>query len=217
RVTDLEDAPPMAFRRCGDTFYLVATAAGPIGTDRVSVQVEVGRGARAVVRTVGATIAYAGVDARLDVAAVVEEEASLHWLPDPLVVTGPCSLTTHSTVTMAGSARVVWVEELVLGRHTEEPGRLHHCFRADVDGRPLLRHDLSLGPGADGWDGPAVLGGNRAVGFRLAAGADLPAVDTTLGDGWATLDLSGPGRLTVAAATDLRQSRARLGPDPRGL
>ncbi|HVX22677.1 MAG TPA: urease accessory protein UreD [Acidimicrobiales bacterium] len=226
RVRDLEEAPPVAIRRCGDTFYLVATAAGPIGTDRVSVRVEVGPGATAVVRTVGATIAYGGVDARLDVVAVVEEDATLHWLPGPLIATGPCSLGARSILAMAGTATVVWREEVVLGRHGEEPGRLRQRFRADLDGRPLLRHDLDLGPGAAGWDGPAVLGGHRAVGFHLVAGdgrplvagdgrpAGAPAEQTpAVGDGWATLDLTGPGRLTMAVAADLATLRRRLGPE----
>jgi urease accessory protein len=221
RVRLLEESPPVAFRRCGETFYLVATAAGPIGTDRVRVEVEVGPGACAVVRTVGATIAYSGSDARLEVAASVEDGAQLQWLPEPLIATGGCDLSLDAHVAMAATAGVLWHEELLLGRHGEEPGRLRQRLRADVDGRPLLRHDLALGPGVPDWDGPAVLGDHRAVGLRLLAGAryleadpDRPAADgrrADLGDGWATMALAGPGRLTTALAPDLRTLRARLG------
>ena len=60
----------------------------------------------------------------------------------------------------------------------------------DIDDHPLLRHQLELGPGVPGWDGPAVLGANRAVGLVLLAGRGVAA--------------GGPGRP--------RQGRARAGP-----
>jgi len=209
-VSRLEDSPPVAIRRCRDAFYMVATAAGPIGTDRVAIDVEVGPWATAVVHSVGAMIAYAGTGASLEISAVVEEGATLLWLPEPMIATGRCSLDVRSTVEIDGTGTVVWREELLLGRHGEQPGRVHHRFRADVGGRPLLRHDLELGPGARGWDGPAVLGGHRAVGFRLATGrAGHGALDA--GEGRADMALEGPGILTVAVAHDLATLRSRLG------
>jgi len=209
-VTRLEDSPPVAIRRCQDAFYLVATAAGPIGTDRVAIDVEVGPGATLAMRSVGAMIAYTGSGASLQISAAVEEGATLMWLPEPMIVTGHCSLDVRSTIVVADAATVVWREELLLGRYEESPGRLHHRFSADVGGHPLLRHDLELGPGAQGWDGPAVLGDHRAVGFSLAIGGGGHR-DRGGGEGWADMALEGPGILTVAVAHDLITLRRRLG------
>lgn len=212
-VRELVQSPPIAVRRCHDGFYLVATAASPVGTDRVSVEIEVGPGAEAVVRSVGATIAYRGRGAVVDVRATVADGATLRWLPGPTIATAGCALEVRSVVDMAGDAAVVWREELLLGRHGEGPGRLSHRLRVDVAGRPLLRHDLAVGPGASGWDGPAVLGDNRAVGLSLAAGR-ATAPPAGAGRGWTTMPLEGPGALTVALAADhpsLLRRMARAG------
>jgi urease accessory protein len=37
----------------------------------------------------------------------------------------------------------------------------------NLDGHPLYRHELAVGPDADGWNGPAVLGTARATGSVL--------------------------------------------------
>lgn len=212
-VRDLVQSPPLAVRRCHDGFYLVATAASPVGSDRVAVEVEVGPGAEAVVRTVGATIAYGGRGAVVDFRATVADGATLRWLPGPTIATVGCALEVRSVVEMAGDAEVVWREELLLGRHGEGPGRLSHRLRVDAGGCPLLRHDLAVGPGAPGWDGPAVLGDHRALGLSLAAGR-APAPPAGAGRGWATMPLEGPGTLTLAVAADhpsLLRRMARAG------
>jgi urease accessory protein len=69
--------------------------------------------------------------------------------------------------------------------------------------RVLLRHHLSVGPGAAGWAGPAVVGANRSVGVRLRVGPDLSPPPTARGDGWAWMRLDGPGWLLSAVAPDL--------------
>jgi urease accessory protein len=60
----------------------------------------------------------------------------------------------------------------VLGRHCEAPGSLLQRLRVDVDGRPLLRNDLALGPRWPGSLGPAGTAGARAVGTVLVVGAE---------------------------------------------
>jgi urease accessory protein len=69
--------------------------------------------------------------------------------------------------------------------------------------RVLVRHHLSVGPGARGWAGPAVVGTNRTVGVRLRVGPDLSPPPITHGDGWAWMRLDGPGWLLSAVAPDL--------------
>lgn len=211
-VRCLEDAPPVAIRRCQDAFYLVATAAGPIGTDRVAVDVELGDGACVVIRSLGATIAYAGSGARLDVSIVAGEEAALAWLPEPIIATARCDLEVRSSLQMAQSAQIIWREELVLGRLHEPGGRVRHRLRADICGEPLLRHDLEVGPGAPAWDGPAIVGSHRAIGMSLTAGpgSRSSADRSRSGPGWAAMPLDGPGVLAMAVADDLASLRRRL-------
>ncbi|MCU1491117.1 MAG: Urease accessory protein UreD [Acidimicrobiaceae bacterium] len=209
-VRDHRDAPPVAFRRCGDEFYLVATAASPIGTDDVEVEVEIGAGAAAVIRSVGATIAYQSSAARLRYLVTVEPGAQLDWHLEPLIVTSRCALRVETSLALGAGSAVSWTEEVLLGRHGERPGALEHRFTAEHAGRPLLRHDLCLGAGAPGWDGPAVLGTARAVGVRLVAGHPVPAGSATSGPGWARMALEGPGYLDVALGADRDELRAAL-------
>jgi urease accessory protein len=90
-------------------------------------------------------------------------------------------------VSLALGATATWLDTLTLGRSGEQPGDLSQRLDVEVDGRPLLREELRVGPLAAGWDGAAVLGGYRHVaalhllGRRL--GTDLPG----------TLQLAGPG------------------------
>nr|BFE69614.1 hypothetical protein GCM10020092_029150 [Actinoplanes digitatis] len=106
-------------------------------------------------------------------------------------------------------------------------------MRTDVtvryDGRTLYRHELSVGPGAPGWSGGAVLGGGRAVGSVILAGpgaagpgaldgdGDGPggpatAGSTVLGGCAVLMPLAGPGMLAGAVGTDIREVRAALDP-----
>lgn len=203
----LRDAPPVAFRRCGEAFFLVSTAASPVGRDEVEIEIEVGEGATAVLRSVGATICYQSNTALLRISATVEERARLDWRAEPVICTSRCAVTIDTALAIADDAAVSWTEEVVLGRHDETPGVLRHRFAADVAGAPLLRHDLVVGGTTPGWDGPAVLGGARALGFRLLVGHAPPPAPTA-GVGWARLALQGPGVLDVALADGLAAVRA---------
>lgn len=204
------DAPPVAFRRCADTYYLVSTAASPVGADDVEIEIEVAPGATATVRSVGATIAYQSTAARQRYVALLGEGATLDWHLEPLVATARCSLVVETSLALAAGATLRWTEELVLGRHDEHPGRLQHRLVADYDGRPLLRHDLELGPGAAGWDGPAVLGDHRVAAFRLVAGAGADEAPACTAQDWALLPLEGPARLEIALGSDVGRVRASL-------
>lgn len=81
-------------------------------------------------------------------------------------------------------------------------------------GRPLIDQQTAYGPGAPGgWDGPAVLGGHRAVGQLLLVD---PSFDDTcpearpLGPGAVLTPLAGPAVLVTALAPDARLLRATL-------
>lgn len=146
---------------------LVAGAGGPVGGDQLSLDVEVGSGCALVVRSVAATVALPGPHdepSRLDVTVRVGAGATLAWWPGPLIAAARCHHEVVTRVDLEAGARLLVREELVLGRHGEEPGSIDQRLRVCLEGRPLHDQRLRVGPGAPGWDGPAVTGGRRAIG-----------------------------------------------------
>ncbi|GFJ88059.1 hypothetical protein Prum_017010 [Phytohabitans rumicis] len=92
---------------------------------------------------------------------------TLRWLPEPLIAARGCDHVSRSTVELEEGARLEWREELVCGRHGEEPGDARLDSTVRHGGRTLLRQELAVGPRAPAWDGPAVLAGARATGSLL--------------------------------------------------
>ena len=226
RVTELVDAAPLGFRQSGEGVYLVGTAAGPMGSDQLSSTIEVGPGATLVLRGTAASILYAGspTGSHSITEVTVAEGGTLDWRLEPVIMTGGCHHRATNRVRLAGSARLDWTEVLVCGRHREEPGRLRLDVDVEVDGTPLLRHQLTIGPDGPGWDGPAVLGDRRVVGMRLVRGGPeefLGDGDEFRGDGYAVMRLDRRSVLVmavgfeVAAVTRMLQ-RPGLGLERRG-
>jgi urease accessory protein len=204
---------------------VVGAMSAPLGGDRLRIEAAAGPKARLVVGAAAATIALPGRNgepASYDVRLTVAEGASLDWLPEPLISVRGSDLRMATRVELAPTARLLLREEQILGRHDEEPGRLTTRLTVDRDGRPLFDQELSFGPGAPGWSGPAVLGRYRAVGQLLLvdpALADAPAESRQLtgspDDGQAVLTpLAGPAVLVTAVAADGLRLRRLL---DRGL
>jgi urease accessory protein len=181
-----------------------------VGDDEVSLHVKVEEGARLTLRSAASTIAWASTGSSLSIEVEVEAGGSLDWYLQPLVASRSCNFSQRAYVSLASGARLRWVEEVVLGRHDEEPGRLDLRLDVDVDRRPLLRHQLTVGPGARGWDGPAVVGRERAVGFVLTAGEANGTGGSVVGESWAAMPLDGPGILVQAVAPHLLDLRKAL-------
>jgi len=150
--------------------HLVGGAAGPLAGDQLRVLVEVGSGATLVVHSVAATLALPGRAAdsaqpsRLEVIARVAAGGRLDWLPEPLIAATGCRHESLSTVDVAAGGFLTWRDELVCGRHAEPCGYARQVTTIRLAGRPLYRHELSVGPGVPGWAGPAGLAGARAAG-----------------------------------------------------
>jgi urease accessory protein len=216
RLTVLRGEPPLLLRRTGTRrVHLVGGAAGPLAGDRLALHVDVGAGAEVEIRSVAATIALPGRTgdwSRLDLTVRIGPGAALRWLPEPLIAAAGCRHVNRAEISVAAGGRLHWRDEVVCGRHGERPGDLRTELDVRYGGRPLLVHDLAIGPGAPGWAGAAVLGGARAVGSLLVidgtgdGAAAPPCADA------ATMPLAGPGRLTVAVAADPAELRARLTP-----
>jgi urease accessory protein len=208
---------PLALRRGRDRVTLVSAMAGPLGGDRLRLDAEARAGARLRFTTAAATLSLpgpGGAEAAYDVSLTVGDRALLHWLPEPLIAAAGSNLRATTRVECAPDARLVLREEQVLGRSGEPPGRLTTRLTVRHGGRPLLDQELAVGPGAPGWDGPAVLHGHRAVGQLLVVDprfADEPAPAGPLEDGEAlVVPLDGPAALVTALAPDALRLRRLL-------
>ncbi|MEV1243386.1 urease accessory protein UreD [Nonomuraea sp. NPDC050022] len=200
---------------------ILGVMSAPLGGDRLRLEAAVEPGAHLHVTTAAATIALRGPTpghATYDVHLSVGEQASLHWLPEPLISAARSNLRQSCTVDLAAGARLVLREEQVLGRAGEPPGRLTTRLTVRHDRRPLLDQQNTYGPDAPGWDGPAVLAGHRAAGQLLVvdpAFDDKPPDVRLFGDdpahGQAVLTpLAGPAVLVTALAPDALRLRRLL-------
>ncbi len=216
RLARLRSEAPLVLRqvpsRTGTAVvYLVGGAAGPLGGDRLRLDIEVGTGATLCVRTVAASVALparTGTPSRFEVAATVATGGSLAWLPEPTVAAAGCHHVTVATVDLDEGATLRWRDELVCGRYGEPSGAATVSTSVRYGDRTLLRQSLSIGDGAGGWDGPAVLGAAKATGSLLTVGtAEAPHV---LGPTAVRMPLAGPGTLVCATAPDAHTLRGYL-------
>lgn len=152
---------------------LAAGAAGPVGGDRLRLDVEVGPETALVLTDVSPSLLLPGRDgapSRMDVRIHVAREGTLVWLPEPLVAARGCDHLSDVRVDLADDARLLLREQVLLGRHGEPPGRVRLSTRVRRAGRALFRQDLELGAGAG--DTPAVAGAHRAVASVLVVDPD---------------------------------------------
>jgi urease accessory protein len=198
---------------------LVAGAAGPVGGDQLRLDVEVGPGAVLVLRSVAASLVLPGphgAPSCTDVTVRVGRNATLVWLPGAVIAADACHHDALTHIALEPGARLLTREELVLGRHGEPPGTIRQRLRVTLAGRPLHDQELSAGPGAPGWAGPAVLGGRRAVGTVLVvdpewdSASDRHPPPATNATDAAVLPLGGPAVLLTALAYDALMLRRRL-------
>lgn len=225
RLTALAGQAPLLLRRTGPpgataTVHLVGGAAGPIGGDRFDYVVDVGAGARVEVESNASSVVLPGPDgaeSRLDIRARIGGRGALLWRPQPQIAACAARHRTDSRVDLDAAASLVWREEIVLGRSGETPGSIAARLRVRRAGRPLIDHEVALGPDHAGSLGPAVTGGHRAVGTvllvdpawdgvggdeRVAAVAE-GCVAWSDGSGWVwAMPLTGPAVLLSAAARD---------------
>lgn len=218
----LEGEGPLAPRRTRAhateaRVLLVGAMSGPLGGDRFAVEAGVGEDARLHLGSAAATLALPGQakgESRYDVRLHVAARGELHWLPEQLISARGSDLHVTTRAELAPGARLLLREEQVLGRAGEEPGRLTSRLTVRLGGATLLDQELSCGPGAPGgWDGPAVLGGHRAVGQLVLVAPELaasPAEARMLGEGTALMPLAGRGVLVTAVAPDALALRRRL-------
>jgi urease accessory protein len=192
-VVGLATTPPLAAKVLpGPVLVLVGSSAGLLAHDIVRVEIDLAPGARLTVRTTAATIAHpclSGGSTSLEIDCRLGAGARLVWLPEPLIACAGCRHRGRTRITLAPGATATWLDALTLGRSGEDPGVLEQRLDVELEGRPLLREALSIGPAAVGWNGPAVLGGYRHLATLSTLGRRLDA------DRPGALQLAGPGTI----------------------
>jgi urease accessory protein len=200
---------------------LLNAMSAPHNGDRLRIEVTVEPGADLHITSATASIALPGPApgfATYDITLRVGESARLHWLPEPTISAADSDLRQHIQVELAPTARLLLTEQQILGRAHEPSGRLASRLTVRSGGETLLDQHTTYGPGAPGWDGPAVLADNRATGQLLLIDPaldhhhppshllhDIPA-DT---HGVIT-PITGHGRLLTAVAPDAGGLRSCL-------
>ncbi len=227
RVTRIRSDGPLALRVTAEAVYLVAAAAGPLGGDTFILDVEVGDNSALTVRSAGAMLVLPGRDgaaSELVVRARIGAAGRLVFAPEPTVAVAGCRHRARTEITAAAGARLVWREQLVLGRYGESPGQVSSRRDVEMAGEPLLRDELRAGePLVD--RSCAMFGGAKAVGSTLLAGPQYlaaaqagpvpEAMSASEGGpmsegGLAVLRLVGPGILVTALADDALTLSRRL-------
>ncbi|MGH3352268.1 MAG: urease accessory protein UreD [Nocardioides sp.] len=183
---------------------LSAAAAGPLGGDRLELDVRVGAGAVLVLNEISATLALpgtTGAQSEMRFTIRVDDDATLIWMPEPVIAARRCDHRQSITVDLATSARFYLREELIVGRHNEEPGNIEQRLRIVRGGAPVYDQDLRLGSRYAGWDSPAVTEGRRAAGTMII-------VDPGSGIGRGRTDLINKEAVSVGLDDDVVQATA---------
>ncbi|MER7009690.1 urease accessory protein UreD [Dactylosporangium sp. NPDC000555] len=219
RLAQLRGETPLLLRRTdvyagAATVHLVGGAAGPLGGDDLRLDIEVRPHATLCLRAVAASLALpsrTGARSHVTVRASVAAGATLHWLPEQTIAAAGCRHTTAATIDVAEGAALLWRDELVCGRHNDQPGDVTIITSVTYAGRPLLCQRLDIGPGADGWSGPAVLGTAKATGSLLHVHpSEAPGAPVVLGPTAVRMPLAGPASLITATAHDAHALRQYL-------
>lgn len=200
---------------------LLNTAGGLTDGDVFAVDATAPAGTALTLTTQAAEKVYraAGADARLDVRLALGADAALAWLPQETILYDGGRLARTLTIDMAGSARLIACEMLVLGRtahgETVRAGALCDQWRIRRDGRLVyadaFRIDTDI---VAAGRGGATLAGGRATASLILAAADagdrLDAVRALLdGFGLAAGASAWDGLLAVRAVADDAQRLRR--------
>jgi urease accessory protein len=162
---------------------MVGTAAHPIGGDRLRLRITVGSGCHAEIRSAAATLARRAPGEGTNPSSMAQairvgSSASLKWCPEPGIAARGGHHQSETRVRLARDSRLVWWDEVTLGRHGEGPGTWRTRIRITVDGEPVLSSDLALGPDAAGWESRSVLAGAKAISTVIIVDGPHPGLET---------------------------------------
>lgn len=194
RLTHQRVRPPLSVQRAlypdealADMayIYLVNPTCGLLANDRHRVSVTVSEGGRAHITTQNAAKVFTMPDgkASLRVELAAAAGAWLEYLPDPVIPYRGAELETHTEITAAPGAAVLFAETLAPGRSAMGESWLYRrlaCRLAvrDPEGRRLYREAWDMSPADRGLFTPAVLGEGarpRTLATALVITDRLPA------------------------------------------
>jgi urease accessory protein len=158
---------------------IINTAGGVAGGDRLELDVRVGCDARLVITTAAAEKVYRTLEAEatVDVRLAVGDGGMLAWLPQETILFDRARLRRSIEIDLAGDARLLLAEALVLGRsgmgETVDDGRLLDRWRVRRNGGLIHAEAARLdGEIAGRLAAPAAAGGRIALATVLAVPAD---------------------------------------------
>lgn len=195
---------------------LAAGAAGPVGGDQLFLDVHVGPHSTLVLDEVSARLLLPGPHdeaSHTRATITVGTGGTFVWLPQPVIAAHGCRHRNDVRVELDDDASLLLREELILGRHGEPPGTVAQHVRVHQAGRALYDQQLKVGPGAAGWDSPAVAGRNRALGSLLVvdpAWTSRTPPSGIVANQAAVLPLAGPAVLVSASSPDSLALRRAL-------
>ena len=99
--------------------------------------------------------------------------AVLDWRPEPLISVGGSDHRIDTRLDVAATAQLVWLDEIVLGRHGEQPGRVTSRLRVSVDDEVALDHEIVAGSGA--LRGAGANGSFRVLASAVVLGQPQPS------------------------------------------
>ncbi|ADZ68546.1 urease accessory protein UreD [Polymorphum gilvum] len=173
RLPKVYAGPPVA--------VLINTAGGITGGDRLTCEARVGAGAHAIVTAQAAERAYrsAGGTGMVTTNLHAQDGATLEWLPQETILFDASALSRRLDADLSGSARLLAVESVILGRTAmgETLSRLafRDRWRIRRDGRLVFADDIRLdGDPTTLLSGPATAAGARAFATVLDCAPDAP-------------------------------------------
>lgn len=201
------------------TVRLAAGAAGPLGGDHWTLDVDVADGATLMLRSVAAMLALPGAhgdESWSEVNITVGAGATLLWMPGAQIAGHGCHHVAFNRIDLEPTARLYAQEEIVMGRHGELPGDFRQRLRVTQSGAALYDQELAVGPRSAGWESAAVMGGRKAVGSIIVVDnepTNLHGFDTPVADDnpdTAVMRLADNAVLITSLAADTVALRAQL-------
>jgi urease accessory protein len=131
--------------------FVASLGGGLVDGDELRLRVHVERGARALLGTQASTKVYRsrrGSSQSLD--AVVDDDALLAVIPDPVVCFAEARYAQRTTIALAPGASLVFLEAMTCGRSARGERWAFHSYasktRIERDGRPIFVDGVLLEP-----------------------------------------------------------------------
>ncbi len=124
--------------------YLLHPPGGIVGGDQLEIDIQVATGAHALITTPAATKFYrsAGEVALLSQSLVIEDQATLEWLPQETIYFEQCKVRANTRAELQPSSRFIGWEISSLGRPASgegfQQGSVFQTLELWLQGTPLL-------------------------------------------------------------------------------